>query len=461
MKEQVNAGQELSTNSAKIAELTLELGEQRKVNEDLKFKMNELLSDFTQYRAGHLKNSIERDIERKKEDDRSMPPPSKKNRSPSWGKIRRDSTPSSSDWESKGDSSASCSDMDNGWGNYSQKSKARTRSSPPRDDWKNHRQRSPVNSRHSVRSQGAGKRQASPARNQPPSKKSSQRDEWMNGGKEATAKWTGYHAAKNKIRSFGLSDTQNLIARVKEADSDLKEIFYKCSIPYEQRATEELSKYLSLHKELGIPAYESKKRSVSLNFYYAKVLKMCHDHVNSLRSKDLTDQSMVDAFDNVIEHNKMEPNPYEHYEDSYALPSYICKLGEHSRERRDHKHAGFRLWLQDKDMLGYHQQRFEFYDRVFLKRDMKPVANFMSKEDYLEMNEELRKLKQTLGKESPKPPEIFKRLYAKVYKEHYTDIMEQIETFAAYGTPIQKHLNYENIDAVFYIDTGADTQGEF
>ena len=85
----------------------------------------------------------------------------------------------------------------------------------------------------------------------------------------------------------------------------------------------------------------------------------------------------------------------------------------------------------------------------------------MSKEDYLEMNEELRKLKQTLGKESPKPPEIFKRLYAKVYKEHYTDIMEQIETFAAYGTPIQKHLNYENIDAVFYIDTGADTQGEF
>jgi hypothetical protein len=39
--------------------------------------------------------------------------------------------------------------------------------------------------------------------------------------------------------------------------------------------------------------------------------------------------------------------------------------------------------------------------------------------------------------------------------------MEQIETFAAYGTPIEKHLNYENIDDVFYFDTGADTQGEF
>jgi hypothetical protein len=38
---------------------------------------------------------------------------------------------------------------------------------------------------------------------------------------------------------------------------------------------------------------------------------------------------------------------------------------------------------------------------------MKPVINFMSNEDFYEMNEELRKLKQTLGKELPKPPEIF------------------------------------------------------
>jgi hypothetical protein len=334
LKEHINPGQETTANSSKITELTLELGEQRKINEDLKLKLNALLVNFTQYRAGHLKSSLVRDVERKKEDDKNMPPPLKKDRSPSWGKTRRDTTPSSSEWDSKGDSSASCSDMDNGWGNYPQKSKVRTRSSPSRDDWRNHRQRSPANSRHTARSHGTVKRPASPARNQPPSKKSSQRDEWMNGGKEATAKWTGYHDAKSKIRSFGLSDTQNLITRVKEADSDLKEIFYKRSIPYEQRATEELSKHLSLHKELGIPAYESKKRSVSLNFYYAKVLKMCHDHVNSLRSKESTDQSMVDAFDNVIEHNKKEPNPYEHYEDSYALSSYICKLGEHSRERR-------------------------------------------------------------------------------------------------------------------------------
>ncbi len=70
---------------------------------------------------------------------------------------------------------------------------------------------------------------------------------------------------------------------------------------------------------------------------------------------------------------------------------------------------------------------------------MKPLANFMHKNDYLELNDELCKLKQILGRDLPKPPEVFKRIYAKAYKKHYTDVMEQIETFAAYGTAIEKH----------------------
>ncbi len=157
---------------------------------------------------------------------------------------------------------------------------------------------------------------------------------------------------------------------------------------------------------------------------------MCHDHVNSLRIKESTDQSMTEVFDGVIEHNKKEPYPYEHYDDSYFISSCISTLDEHSRKRRDHKHAGFRLWLQEKDMLIYHQQRHTFYDRVFLKRDMKPVENFMNKDDYLELDDELRKLKQILGMESPKPPPVVMRIYANAYKEHYTDVMEQIEIFA-------------------------------
>ncbi len=80
---------------------------------------------------------------------------------------------------------------------------------------------------------------------------------------------------------------------------------------------------------------------------------MCYDHVNSLRNKEFTDQSMVEAFDDVIEHNKKEPNPYEHYNDSYFMSSYICKLGEHSRERRDHKICLSIISRDMNSMIGY------------------------------------------------------------------------------------------------------------
>ncbi len=88
-------------------------------------------------------------------------------------------------------------------------------------------------------------------------------------------------------------------------------------------------------------------------------------------------------------------------------------------------------------------------------------SDFLDREDIMEINEDLRNLSQTLGKEINKLTGLYKTIYDKVYKQHYQDIMEQIEEFAAYDTPIEKFTTYENIDTVFYIDAGADTQGEF
>ena len=62
-------------------------------------------------------------------------------------------------------------------------------------------------------------------------------------------------------------------------------------------------------------------------------------------------------------------------------------------------------------------------------------------------------MKNTLGHAIIKPTTLFKTLYAEAYKNHYEEIMEQIEAYAAYGTKIEKFSSYENIDAVFYIDT--------
>ncbi len=144
--------------------------------------MNELLSKFNEYRAGQIKSGIEIDVEKKKEDVKSMPPPPNKRYSPSWGKTRANTTPSSSEWDSKGDSSASYSDVDRSWGNSSPKSRDRRKAAPPREDRRDYRQRSPTGSKHSGRSHGSVKRPGSPSRNPQPSKRSNQREAWMTGG---------------------------------------------------------------------------------------------------------------------------------------------------------------------------------------------------------------------------------------------------------------------------------------
>ncbi len=257
-------------------------------------------------------------------------------------------TPSSSEWDSKGESSTSQSD--HGWGKPPARRKDRRRT-PPRDDRRAERQRSPPTSKFSNRDMYAKKRAASPSKEVQPAKRTIIRDTWISGGKEAMSQWTGVDQLRRTIRSLGLSDTKNMITRVKETDTDLRELFYRSSVLYHQRANEEHLKYLSLHKELGIPeASDTRIRTVSLNFYYAKALKLCYDHQNTLTIKEATDNAIMDIYDETIEHNKKESNPYEHYDDSYIVTASICKLGEHSRERMDHKKAGLRLWLQKNNM---------------------------------------------------------------------------------------------------------------
>ncbi len=102
-----------------------------------------------------------------------------------------------------------------------------------------------------------------------------------------------------------LSDTKNMITRVKEAETDIRDLFYRSYVPYHLRANEAHPKYLSLQKELGIPGISDKtNRTVSLNFYYAKALKLCYDHQNTMTMKEATDNAIMDIYEGTIAHNK-------------------------------------------------------------------------------------------------------------------------------------------------------------
>jgi hypothetical protein len=76
---------------------------------------------------------------------------------------------------------------------------------------------------------------------------------------------------------------------------------------------------------------------------------------------------------------------------SFCHPAFVSKLGEHTRERMDYKKARFRLWQQDKNVLEYHQMRTEFFEKVFLHRDMSNMnafSDFLDREDIMEINED-------------------------------------------------------------------------
>ncbi len=128
------------------------MGEQRKQNEELRQNLGDLFANFTSYQAGHIRNLIVSDVNEKRKGEPKTDDTVKDraSASPTWGKTKRDTTPSTSDWESKGDSSTSQSDNDNGWGKPPSRVKDRRRTLP-RDDRRTERQRSPLNSRHAYR----------------------------------------------------------------------------------------------------------------------------------------------------------------------------------------------------------------------------------------------------------------------------------------------------------------------
>ncbi len=91
----------------------MELGEQRKLNEELQNQLHELLEGFTNYKIGHLRDQLgtgvkgKRDIKRELHIKDDPDHDSCRPYSPAWGKSRKVDTLASSGWEVKGESSTS------------------------------------------------------------------------------------------------------------------------------------------------------------------------------------------------------------------------------------------------------------------------------------------------------------------------------------------------------------------
>jgi hypothetical protein len=73
LKNKMETPKDVNLDTQKITELTRELGEQRKSNEELEKQLHELLESFTNYKSGHLREELEANRQDRK-DFKKEPP---------------------------------------------------------------------------------------------------------------------------------------------------------------------------------------------------------------------------------------------------------------------------------------------------------------------------------------------------------------------------------------------------
>ncbi len=204
LKNKMEIPKDVNLDTQKITELTRELGEQRKSNEELEKQLRELLESFTNYKSGHLREELE--INRQDKMDFKKEPhikeepigDSRRKRSPSWGKTRKDETPVSSNWESKGESSAT---SDFGWGPTRGRRHGKSRT-PPRDDT---RFEKPQPRRGDRNDSWNGKRRGSPIRNSHAAKRLSQK---KNGSRKVHWEHLSGKETTKSERIYGARESQ-------------------------------------------------------------------------------------------------------------------------------------------------------------------------------------------------------------------------------------------------------------
>ncbi len=67
LKNKMQTPKDMNSDTSKITELTMELGEQRKSNEELQKQLHELLEIFSHYKAGHLRDQLDADTKERKD----------------------------------------------------------------------------------------------------------------------------------------------------------------------------------------------------------------------------------------------------------------------------------------------------------------------------------------------------------------------------------------------------------
>ena len=129
---------------------------------------------------------------------------------------------------------------------------------------------------------------------------------------------------------------------------------------------------------------------------------------------------------------------------STSIPVNISQLGDH-KIRDDYRIAKHYLELQTQVTQPYQLRRHHFYLVAIIHNDKRPTRTFMDKNTHIQM-------KRNYHLNKNKEANLFiNRLFDAAFKNHFNKIMQEIERFATYNTPLECTLNFTaDIQNLYY-----------
>ena len=188
------------------------------------------------------------------------------------------------------------------------------------------------------------------------------------------------------------------------------------------------------------------KLQISPHFYYLAAQRPCKNHINMLSLTELLDPFFLALF------NARHLNTFNNFV-TIAPPAEILQLGE--SKAQDWKIAKHYLDEMENKSEAYVSRRANFYKVTIINNDVRPTYTFMSKNTHSQMKRtyHLHKNKEV--------PFSFTKLFDESFKNYYTNIMQEIENFAARQTPLEytQHFTTDIQNLYYYNDdcTGVRT----
>ena len=259
-----------------------------------------------------------------------------------------------------------------------------------------------------------------------------QRTQWDKDGMSIAITWSRSQQLRTYMRSLTLENARALLVTLKKAHTDFQHRVRNTNFENWHESIDENS--LTLQQTIGMPV----KLHISPHFYYLAAQWPCKQNINMLALNELSDANYLALFN---------PRPLNTFNNflTIAPPEDILQLGE--SKAQDWKIAKHYLDEHENKTEAYVLRRANFYKTAIVNNDARPTITFLDRSTHMQM-------KRTYHiNKNRDAPYTFTKLFDEAFKNYYTNIMQEIENFAARHTPLEYTQHFtKDIQNLYYFN---------